>query len=241
MAQRVTTRELQFLSGGLLFGVNIGWFAAKKYLKTSYDKLAEELREKHVDDLRATRVSYEQAKQNWQKPDLQEVVENLGYSLAEQNAINEVEAEVEAENTAQEQMVNVFETTFDDNWDWDRENADRAGLEAGVPFILHKDEFFEGDENYDQTTLTYYSGDDVLCDERDEVIEPRDHIVGGWNLEKFGTGHGSGDPNVLYIRNPRTFCDFEVVLNEAKYSEDALGFLEHSFERNRRRQRFDDE
>jgi hypothetical protein len=137
---------------------------------------------------------------------------------------------------------NPVDTTLDDTWNWDDENEKRRQLPSGVPFVLHKEEFFEGDEQYDQTTLTYYAGDDVLCDERDEIIEPRDHIIGGWNLKLFGTGHGSGDPNVLYIRNPRTFNDFEVVMNDAKYSEDALGFLEHAFERNRRRQRhFDDE
>lgn len=245
MASQVTTRELQFLSGGLLLGVNIGWFAAKKYFEVKYQKLAdaeiEEMRESFAVRTQQVKDSFDKAKANWQKPDLADVVDELGYSPAEKKAISEVEAEVEAENTAQEESVNVFETTLDDSWDWDVEKAKRAKLDDGVPFIIHKDEFFEGDEERDMTTLTYYAGDDVLCDERDEVIEPRDHIIGGWHLALFGTGHGSGDPNVLYIRNPRTFCDFEVILSDAKYSEDALGFLEHSFERNRRRQRFDDD
>lgn len=237
MAERVTIREAQFLSGGLLLGVNIGWFAAKKYMQTKYDKLAEDLREKHLADLQETRAAYDRAKQNWEKPELKEVVEDLGYTPAEQQAINEVEEEIEAESR------NVFETTAVDGWDYEAEGAKRSNLDPGEPFIIHRDEFFQNDdEEYDQTTITYYAGDDVLCDERDEVLEPRDHIVGAANLAMFGTGHGSGDPNVLYIRNPRTFSDFEVVLNDGKYSEDALGFIQHSmFERNRRRQRFDDE
>lgn len=237
MAERVTIREMQFLSGGLLLGVNIGWFAAKKYMQTSYDKLTEELREKHSEDIRETRLSYERAKQNWEKPELKDVVEELGYSPAEQQAINEIEEEVESETR------NVFETTAVDGWNYEVELEKRHDLGPEEPFIIHRDEFFQNeDEEYDQTTLSYYAGDDVLCDERDEVLEPRDHIVGSANLKMLGTGHGSGDPNVLYIRNPRTCSDFEVVLNDGKYSEDALGFIQHSmFERNRRRQRFDDE
>lgn len=237
MAERVTIREAQFLSGGLLLGVNLGFFVAKKYMQTKYDKLAEELREKYAAEVREARLSYERAKQNWEKPELKEVVEELGYSPAEQQAINEVEAEVE------EETRNVFETATVDGWDYESEIERRSHLDPEVPFIIHRDEFFQNeDDEYDQTTITYYAGDDVLCDERDEVLEPRDHIVGSDNLKMMGTGHGSGDPNVLYIRNPRTCSDFEVVMNEGKYSEDALGFIQHAmFERNHRRQRFDDE
>lgn len=249
MAERVTIREAQFLSGGLLLGVNIGWFAAKKYIQTKYDKLAEDLREKYAEETREARLSYERARQNWEKPELKEVVENLGYTPAEQKAINEIEDEAPLESiddrftVAEEETRNVFETATVEGWDYESEIERRSHLDPEVPFIIHRDEFFQNDdENYDQTTITYYAGDDVLCDERDEVLEPRDHIVGAANLAMFGTGHGSGDPNVLYIRNPRTFSDFEVVLNDGKYSEDALGFIQHSmFERNRRRQRFDDE
>jgi hypothetical protein len=243
MAERVTTREGQFLLGGLLLGLNIGFFVGLKRgearVATKYDKLAEELREKHVEDLAKTRGAYERARQNWEKPELKEVVENLGYTPEEKAAIAEVVAEEEAE-----QSVNVFETTIIEGWDYEAEMESRSSLDEGAPYIIHKDEFFQKDdefEDYEDTTITYYAGDDVLCDERDEVLEPRDHIVGSENLKMFGTGHGSGDPNVLYIRNPRTSCDFEVVMNDGKYSVDVAGFLEHSFERNRRRQRFDDE
>jgi hypothetical protein len=49
--------------------------------------------------------------------------------------------------------------------------------------------------------------------------------VGEENLAKFG--HGSKDPNLVYVRNEGMDLDFEISYAEGKYSEQVMGFMAH--------------
>lgn len=110
----------------------------------------------------------------------------------------------------------------DDGFDYDEEMKTRN---SDNPYIIHENEFLESVENYAQSSLTYYAGDDTLSDERDQVIPASDDIVGDENLHRFG--HGSTDPRIVYIRNENLSTDFEVLLSDGKYANEVLGF-QHS-------------
>ena len=114
-------------------------------------------------------------------------------------------------------------------WDYDEEIARRS---PGAPYIIHHDEFFEGEKDYLQSSLVYYEGDDVLSDERDKHIDDVEGTIGSDNL-RFG--HGSRDNNIVYIRNDRLEMDFEVMRSFGKYSQEVLGFIEHSDNRGPRK------
>jgi hypothetical protein len=98
------------------------------------------------------------------------------------------------------------------------------------------------DDEQEQTSLTYFAGDDVLVDERDQVMRDIDATVGLENLQKFG--HGSNDPLVVYVRNPRLEVDYEISKSDGTFATEVHGFqddeLRHMQHRPRRR-RFDDE
>jgi hypothetical protein len=89
------------------------------------------------------------------------------------------------------------------------------------PYIISKEEFFQGEKNYSQVTLTYFAGDKVLADERDQYVDTVDDTVGLDNLDRFG--YWSEDPRSVYIRNDRLTCDFEVLLSDGKYSIEVMG------------------
>lgn len=93
---------------------------------------------------------------------------------------------------------------------------------SDIPYIITKDEFFENEPEFEQSTVTFYEGDDVLSDESEKPIEDSDSAVGDLNLHRFG--HGSGDKNIVYIRNERISHDFEVVRSPGKFSVEVLGF-----------------
>lgn len=99
---------------------------------------------------------------------------------------------------------------------------------AEKPYVITDDEHFAGELNYEQTTITYFEGDDVLADERDQVIDDREGTVGEENLYRFG--HGSRDNNIVYVRNERLEVDFEVIRNKGRFAEIVLGFVQHSDE-----------
>ena len=126
--------------------------------------------------------------------------------------------------------TSIWPTTDDEPDDWDYEVEERARqlLEPGVPYVIHRKEFEDEDAGYGQSTLSYYQGDDVLCDEHDTPIyNAKDYVP--MPLE---FGKGSGDPNVIYIRNPRLEAEYEILLDHGHYAVEVLGAeIEHSFER----------
>jgi hypothetical protein len=102
--------------------------------------------------------------------------------------------------------------------------------------VIHREERDEADA-YDSVTFTYYEADDVICNERDEVIPEgdRERIFGEANLEKFG--HGSGDATTVYIRNDQLEMDIEVIRSPNSYAEEVHGFEPEIKHSHRRRER----
>lgn len=113
------------------------------------------------------------------------------------------------------QTVNLFGTGDHDFWDEEKEAAKRVD---GEPYVIPVAVFFENEYEWTQEVLTYYQGDDVVSDQADQVIESYHRVIG--NLE---FGHGSGDPNVVYVRNPSLKREWEVLLHTGKYEEEVLG------------------
>lgn len=162
--------------------------------------------------------------------ELQEIVEERGYAPTGEGEEVEVQNAFDQDEPQPEPV---------DPWNQIVEQQNRGPIH---PYIIHQDEHMANDDDYTQVTLTYFMGDDVLADERDTVIAEPDAIVGLGNLQQFG--HGSNDPNIVYIRNPRLEVDYEVIRSEGTFAQEVHGFsgddLQHS-ERRRRRVRFDDE
>ena len=223
--------------GGLAGGIGAGYALAKRNLEVKYAALANE-------EIAEMREHYRNAKAivAEPKPDLQEVVEELGYVPAEtmviQNPVTDELMPAEVVEVNPEEVSNVFEEAqSDEDWDW---GITESRTEV-APYILHHSEFALNEREYDQITLTYFESDDVLCDERDVVIDDREEMIGSELLEKFG--YGSGDNNVLYVRNPVREVDVEIVKSSGSYAEEVHGFIQHNevYRRPRVRRGFDDD
>lgn len=102
-------------------------------------------------------------------------------------------------------------------WDY---NAELNAREGQKIYILTHSEFHgEEMEGYTQGTLTYYQGDDMLTDELGVPIVPYRKFVGTC----LNFGHGSGDPEIVYIRNETEKMEWEVILDTGRYEEEVLG------------------
>lgn len=128
----------------------------------------------------------------------------------------------EAEVVAEEIVRNVFvQQASIDDWDQDAEEASRN---PAVPYVISHDEYLENAYQHEQDTLTWYAGDEILTDAREQLLDDTLAIVGP-NMDKFG--HGSRDSSVVYIRNERIETDFEVTMKQGSYAEEVAGF-EHA-------------
>jgi hypothetical protein len=73
---------------------------------------------------------------------------------------------------------------------------------------------------YTQTTLTFYSGDNILADEQDSPVYNYESVVGNLRF-----GHGSNDSNVVYIRNEKLEAEYEVLLFDGSFEIEVLGYV----------------
>lgn len=201
-----------------LAGAFAGYFVAERRLRAKYEQLAEEEIAGMREHFRQRLVARETPKPSVEE--LGRVTAELGYDTPAQPwpksdpPIPEIDDDVEEP----EEKHNVFEDQF--VWDLEAEQAKRS---EDAPYVIHVDE--RNEDEYTQTTMTYYEGDDVLCDSGDRVVTEVDNVVGIENMDRFG--HGSTDPNIVYIRNEALAVDIEVVKSEGTYEEEVLG-LKHS-------------
>lgn len=180
------------------------------------------------------RVNYNKMSENYTGPAVERqtyiqdpVMPEDGESMAEyeQRVIDAAKERVNAivervgteTNSEREEVVvsNIFETNGVPPM-----VVDTSFRGTGRPYIITLDEFNENEGDYTQTTVTYYQGDNVLADDREQPISNANGVIGDSNLQ---FGNGSEDPNVVLIRNDTLEVDFEVCLSPGTYSEEVLG------------------
>jgi len=140
-------------------------------------------------------------------------------------------AEVEAQITVSgegaldeddEPAVVVHKVKFPHHGDvWDQE-SEMTTRGPRVPYTIHQEEFFADDMGFDQATVTYYALDDIMAD-------PEDVPIYNWygQMGDLRFGHGTTDPDVVYIRNEMLRSEWEVVRENKSF---ALEFLGHQME-----------
>lgn len=194
--------------GGFTGGLVVGYFATKYYLEQHYMDLANE----EIKDAKEYYESVADEKVAGGVPD--DGRERIFYSTLQKY---QGAAPVRTDQTeAAEVLKNIFrdprpQRTFDE------EVAER---DPEHPYIIAVTEHLSNDSNYSQETVTWYEGDGVLADDRDEIVDDPDATIGLGNLQ---FGHRSDDENVVYIRNDRLLIDFEVLRHDGKFSVVVMG------------------
>lgn len=162
------------------------------------------------------------------------IIQQLGYVPGDEvdnttSTLDEIEVDVDTENESVTVKVtenkNVFATASDE--DPGPEVApDRwvTQYDPDKPYIISVQEFMEDHEDYDKLSITYYEGDDTLLDDAGQMINNVEETVREESLGKFG--FGSGNPDMVYVRNEKFRTDFEVSRSEGSYTHDVLGIEE---------------
>ena len=255
VTRQLDTRAVGFFTGGMTFGLVVGFLFGMRFNKEKIKAEEFARSEAEIEKIRAVYAQKTTAAQP--KPSVEDIVEEKGYVVVEEAPEPErplrpvVPVDDYAGNQRRIDYAGVSvpfakrtedaEKSKDDGWNYPLELASRT---PHRPYIIHQDEFHQNESGYQQVTYSYYAGDGVLTDERDDILENIDNLVGLENLQRWG--HGSDDFNVIHIRNPVLELEFEVCRSPKSYEQEVQG-LEHSerygynYERIKKRHRSDDE
>ena len=131
------------------------------------------------------------------------------------------------EETDDELHITIFDgpPEITDDWNHPYEMSLRTD---DAPYIIHRDEFILNEEDNTQLTITYYEGDEVVCDEDDVPMYDHERMLGPLLF-----GKGSEDQSIVYIRNPIVGTEYEVIRDRGFYQVEVLGAeIEGQMEKN---------
>lgn len=201
-------------------GVLVGAVAARQWLKTTYEALAQaeidsvkEVFRKREEELVSHTervISAEELNGHENTFDIEEARKTLArypygsHKLPEQDAA---------------ERIQVFMANRDEP---DEDAPPQVEVRYGNPYVISDGDFLEGMPGYDKITITYYEQDDVLADDHEDVIHDVGRFIGNDALTAFSRKPGA--EGVVYVRNTQLSTDFEVVLDRGSYSETVLGF-----------------
>lgn len=87
-------------------------------------------------------------------------------------------------------------------------------------------EIYLDDNPNDFTTLTWYQGDETLCDDGEEIIPNPEEVIGEVAITRLLEGGPGADDGVIFVHNLKTCVDYEVVLDMGCYAETVLGMFD---------------
>lgn len=205
------------MAGAAVVGAGIGFFVGYRLLEK---RLSEQFDERMQREEALMREHYSLVRKPYATP--QEALKDLApeapptaedprepnmrtaYHKIVQTEYETTGDEPELKAIVEEGVQNVFDTIVD----------------KSKPYVISQDEYTEGSD-FEQSTLTYYAQDDVLVDERDNIMDGPNDALGANFRALFG--EDSRDANTVHIRNAKLGLEFEVVRSEGSYKKEVLG------------------
>lgn len=238
VARHLDGRIITAFGVGLGVGAGVGFYVGYRYSKK---KLRAEIYAEAEQEIAEVREFYQQkviAAEAQAKPSVEDIVEEKGYSVHEdQTHIEYANLDDPAEEpdirsirppgpVAPATRTGPAPTALkdpNDDWDWEIEMQKR---DPAFPFIINQSEYETEESGYSQSTLIYYTTDDVLVDEADQqtILHNRERLIGN-ALDRFG--HGADDYNTVYVRNSELELEFEIQRVKQSWEVEVLGHSPH--------------
>jgi hypothetical protein len=92
------------------------------------------------------------------------------------------------------------------------------------PYLISTEEFCEDYNSFQKLSLTYYIGDGVLLDDKQEPVPDKALVVGLDNVEVFEKSYDPDALVIFYVRNHRLEIDFEVAIHEDSWVNSVLHY-----------------
>jgi hypothetical protein len=223
--RQIDPRIVGSFLGGNVVGAALGFFFGFRWNR---EKIKAEAFKESEEEVQKIREMYEAKTVAAQpKPSAEEIVEEKGYRVAYTERPLRPPVPVQEERVVIETPEVIIQSA--DVWNYPEEIASRSPDE---PYVIHQNEYTENETGYVQKVFTYWLLDEVLTDEENTVITEIDGVVGLKNLQ---WGHGTDDPDVVFIRNEFLELEAQVCRIEKSYEQEVVGIgpepeseIEHS-------------
>ena len=147
-------------------------------------------------------------------------LKDLSSSMITDEERDEVDVDMDSvkitETVVEDQTEGVPETEDGIPWDWDEELGKRISNE---PYILHLEEYEANELGFTQYPLTFYVVDEVVVDDNNVPVFDHATLLGDL---KFGVG--SGQEDVVYIRNHERKAEYEITRLDQSFALEIQSF-----------------
>lgn len=197
-------------------GAAVGSAVTWKVVKTKYEKIAQE----EIDSVKEAFAEYFVNEGDTCEEEASEEDEDERPSSSSRQINWEDYEDLDEDDTAEEDEYQADEadreeyarlTSYYTNEEGGAENMDKPIGRA--PYVIDPDEFASRD-NWKTVSLTYYA-DDILEDEKYNIINNRDELIGPKALTTFG----EYEEDSVFVRNERLRTDFEILKDYRTYDE----------------------
>lgn len=142
------------------------------------------------------------------------------FSKREAEFTENTEARIKADNAKEKPSVIEYAarlsehgyTNYSDLIDEKPEEVKEEPMSVDKPYVIAPEEFGDLDD-YETISLTYYA-DQILADDNDVIVDDVEDVVGFDSLNSFG----EYEDDSVFVRNDRLKCDYEILLDQRKYS-----------------------
>lgn len=179
-------------------GASIGSVVTWKLIKTKYEQLAQE-------EIDSVKEAYYGEKRK-------EIVDTReAYKKGAREAFKQ--GKEDAEKYSSLIKENGYSTNYSE---LSKKKEEKEVEDVEKPYVIPPEEFSMY-EDYDTISLTYYITDGVVTDDEDEIMEEEDvdAAIGLDALNHFG----EFEDDSVYVRNDKRKCDYEILLDNGKYSD----------------------
>lgn len=125
----------------------------------------------------------------------------------------------EEKRNFEEYMAAMESPEEDDDEEWEEDDEEQQAEECRDIYPISPAQFCNTRNYYDKVSLSYFTDDDVVSDEKDNVMDNYEEVLG--NLKEDLEGYPD-HLSIYYIRNEKLEIDYEISIVEGSYRHEVL-------------------
>lgn len=133
---------------------------------------------------------------------------------AEKSALSDEEMKKREEMYAEAEGPEDDEPYTDEEDDLQTRDYENATRDAKDPYEIDPSDYELTCGDYEKISVKYYVSDDIVADEEDDEVDNYRLLIGDV-IES--SGFDEDDRDILFVRNDKLLCDFEIAKTYEKY------------------------